>query len=476
VLGQAIYVVTAYTLSSAPNRNRYPYSFGYALTYADAQIDLLGRGWEGFHETKILDLSTRLATRHLYNQEFPFTGQEAAVRYESDGVLLKLDLTTYLSRSSAIFPQRNSVEVLKTGVLNYTYTDGNFDYATARVFADRQADGSILWYDPCGNNTREAWLGYVAYIDPETISTPTATNKSGNPILPTLLDPLASDEIVYHYHDFINDQYAWVLGLLAHDKVSSNAVDSCITTFNKGDLTLSATTYSPGTYNKQSVSNWDDANGCFQKTTYQYDDFGNRMAESLPGGRTTTYTYEIAYHTYLDQTISPKNAQGTSLVSYAGYDPRFGVQVAQQDENGYVSIVDLDGFGRKSARQGPVPSDSQSDINLVTRFVTGSSRDRFMAAKVLSLETIAYLDDGLGGVYSEHLLLQQFPDSDARSFVCTQKFVDGLSKERLVAVDTGGAGAGKYSVATFEYRSDGKALRKGIPSFSSDPASETSAF
>ncbi|MFP3244064.1 MAG: RHS repeat-associated core domain-containing protein [Paraburkholderia sp.] len=462
-------------MSNAPGRNRHPYSFGYTLSYADAQIDLLGRGWQGFRQVCTLDTSTQLLTRQLYNQDFPLTGKVASVSSESGGAPLELTLTTYLSRASTIYPQQNSVEVVTTGTLRYTYTDGAFDYVTANVFADVQ-NGNILHYDAYGNNLCETWYGYVEYIDPAVVASPSQTDPKGNPILPGMLRPLQSSEMLYRYRAVVNDQTAWVLGLPTHQKASLNAADSNIATFNQGDLTLSATTYFPTTYNRQSVANWDSGNHVFLTTTYQYDGFGNRVTETLPGNRTTRYVFETTYNTYIDQTVSPGNAQGTALIGYAGYDPRFGIQVAEQDANGFISISALDGFGRLVARQGPVPAGTQSDTNTLSGLVTGSMHNQFMAAKVVSLETVAYLDDGQQGIYSQHLILQQFPDDNVRSLLANLRFVDGLSRERLTAVRTSNNGSEQYSTATFDYTATGKPSRKGIPFFCTDLVSASTAL
>jgi hypothetical protein len=210
VIGQAVYVVSDYTLSNAADRNRYPYSFGYSLSYTDAQINLLGHDWQGFRQVCSLNRSTSLLTRTLYNQDFPFTGQVAEVRTEANGVQLQLMLTTYLSRKSAASRLQNSVEVLKTGVLNYIYTDGVFDFVTAKTFADLKND-NVLHYDEFGNNLRDAWYGYVDYIDPATIRSPSSDDPHGNPILPAMLKPQQSGELIYRYREFLNDHRAWVV-------------------------------------------------------------------------------------------------------------------------------------------------------------------------------------------------------------------------------------------------------------------------
>ena len=474
VIGEAVYVVAQYTLSNDPTLNRYAYSHNYQLTYANSRIDMLGRGWEGFQEMCSLDVSTGLSIRHAYNQDFPYTGSLASVQTEANGEILALTLTTYLSRTPAGIANPAAIEVLKTGVMDYQYHEGVFDYAIARTFADIAENNTILGYDQYGNNTREVWQGYVEYIDPGTITSPTADNPAGNPILPALLNPLAESEIVYHYRQFSSDPVLWVLDLLNYQKISANAVDEDITQFVAGDFSLKQLEYFSGTYDLKSSTQWDNVNQCYLSTQYTYDAFGNILTHEEPGGFITSYGYESVYNTYIDAITSPENAQGESLVTYSGYDPRFGIRIAEQDPNGFISITALDGFGRAVANQGPLPPQAQSCTNRVSGFVTGSQSAQFLAATVVTLETSAFLDDGNQGIYIEQNTLQQF--GDLQDIFTHWEYLDGLGRKRLVAVATGNLETGMYSATTIDYAPCGKPSQSGLPFFCSDLSSVQAAF
>lgn len=472
VLGRAIYVVSGYTLSNDSSLNRFPYSHACQMQYANARIDLTGRGWEGFEIVSKLDVNIGLRTIQTYLQDFPFTGALASVRTEADGtisndpkvsksnshVLLGLSLNTYQKvRHPGAETNSQVFEIQSTGNLGYVYDYGNFDYLLAKSFG----------YDDYGNRNTDTWYGYIGYRDPNkiTVTDPFPTVAPNNP-----------DEVVYTYRQFQNDLPAgngWFLGYLTNEKESANASDADISSFQPGDYNLVARTYNPSTYTLATQAHWDDSNACFLTTNFTYDEYGNRLTETKPGGFITTLEYETAYNTYPSKVTSPPNDQNISLVTYEGYDPRFGILVAHQDANGNISVIGLDGFGRKICKQGPVPAGcDQSNSNAVTSLVTGAVA--FASATVLTLESMTYSNDGAGGVYTQHSTLQFFPVDSSRDFASKWKYVDGLGREREFVVESGQT-AGNSVVLT-DYDPCGKPSSKSLPFFAADPANPVAAL
>lgn len=456
VLGQAIYVVSSYAESNDSSSNRFSYSAGYAMSYTNAQVNMLGRGWEGFETVSKLNLNTGLRIVQTYNQDYPMTGTLAATRIEADGqyatdprvpknddaVLMSNTVYTYQSfvrATGATDSSQQVLEVLKMSSVasQYDYGESNFDFAIGKTYA----------YDDYGNQTQYTWLGYV--------------NPSNN-------QPLASDEVVYRYSSYQNDVKTdgWALGYLLYAKTSANATDNDITQFLPGDYKLGKYTYEPGTYNQLSQSQWDNSNNVFLTTSLTYDAYGNQKTKTVPGNYTTTYAYESTYNTYLMQTTFPANAQGAQLSVNYGYDPRFGTLAAQQDQNGFVTISAFDAFGRLAAQQGPVPAGTQSDTNLVTSLVTGSSATQgiFRQAQVVTTSTIQYLSDGSGGNYTQQNSLQSFPTDSSRDFLWKQSYQDGRGRERQ-SVQQSGQSAGNVVVLT-DYNDTGKIVQQSVPFFS----------
>jgi RHS repeat-associated protein len=457
VLGQAIYVVSEYSQSNDPDLNRFTYASRYAMTYSGASLDLLGRGWEGFRTVSKLDLKCGRNTIQIYNQDFPYTGTLASTRTEADGrsttdprvpkdqsaVLLSVSSSVFESFTRAIGAtglKTPVVEVLRTAsrLEHYDYGADHFDYALGQTFA----------YDDYGNQKEHAQLGYV--------------DQSGKP-----LDP---SEVVYRYNLYQNDVFTngWALGFLRYAKVTANATDLDITQFLPGDYHLEQRTYTASTYNLASQGRWDNVHGSYLTVSYDYDIFGNRIAETQPGGFVTWYEYDPDYNTFQMRITSPEDEQGISLVTVYGYDPRFGVEVAHRDANDQVSITALDAFGRQALRQGPVPEipGAVSDPNALTHLVTGTPdlRQALLAATVVTLEITKYLNDGQQGLYSETQSLQKFPVDSTRDFIWKQKYVDGLGRERET-VGESGQSAGDV-VILMDYDGDGKPTLQSLPFFS----------
>ncbi|WP_446901337.1 FG-GAP-like repeat-containing protein [Burkholderia sp. YIM B11467] len=453
VIGQAISVVSGYTLTNDAQANRYAYTRSFRMRYANARIDLGGHGWEGFGEVTSVDLQTGLRRVQRYLQDFPYLGCLAGERMEADlaaGGVMVLGCLANTYQAPQPVPAAAAYEVRRTGTLAWHYADGAPDYAVA----------SSTVYDDYGNPRTSIWHGYIAWQDPFGIR-PTA------PFPP--VTPLAESEVVHTHRLFQNDtagpREPWVLGYPLYEKRSANARDERISAFQPGDYLLSAWTYVPRTRDVLTQSHWDDTNEVFLTTRLGYDARGNRITETQPGGATTTTAFETVYHTYPATVTMPPNAQGVALVVHYGYDPRFGVRVAEQDENGFVHLVGLDGFGRHACRQGPVPEDStQQDANRVTTRVTGTQD--FGRARVLTLAQLDYLNDGAGGLYAEQTVLQAFPDSAARDTSWVRHYVDGLARTTLAATQSGRA-QGNIAVLT-TYAACGKPARRSVPFFAPD--------
>ncbi|MBP2845902.1 VCBS repeat-containing protein [Dickeya oryzae] len=471
VLGKSIQVVASYTLSNDSTINRYAYQLSYRMFYTGGRLDLLGRGWEGFATVNKLDLQTGLSITNSYVQDFPFTGSLASTCIAADSsistdpmvakvgqpiVLLRRSLNTF--QSVQPISNTQSFFVQKTGSLNYEYNYGQQDYVIAWAYS----------YDNYGNENASTWYGYVTWIDPTTV----AATKPFPQVLPQ-----AQSEVVYIYREFQNtiptNGSGWTLGYLLYEKLSTNSVNSNIETFLPGDFQLTKHSYDPSTCNLLTQAQWDNVNSCYLTISFTYDVFGNRISETQPGDYTTQYVFDSVYNCYPATITLPPNEQGVSLTSYQGFDPRFGIQVARQDANGFVHIIQLDGFGRKLCEQGPVPPNcTTQDHNLLTSLVTGTQA--FSSVEVLTLETLAYGDDGKGGIYIEHDSLQSFPDSTESDFLWSRHYINGMNQTCLAATESGNS-VGPVAVETV-YDVCGNPSQVSLPYFSSDLTKDSAPF
>ena len=444
VLGQAVYVVSGYTQNNDPSINRFAYENVYTMRYSGARLDLLGRGFEGFQSVSKLTVNSGSNTISNYNQDYPYTGTLGSARLEAAGttpVLLQQGFSTYqaftrATGSTGLHPA--VVEVLMTTSRIERYNNNQFDYALGQTFE----------YDNYGNQTKNVNLNYV--------------NQSGVPLNPA--------EIVYRYNLYQNVilSEGWILGLLQYAKVSANATDANITQFLPGDYHLEKHSYTAPKYMLQSSAQWDNVHSVYLVTSYEYDTFGNRTAETVPGGPVTRWLFDPDYNTYQMQMTSPQNAQGQSLVTQYGYDPRYGIEVARRDPASQITVSGLDQFGRKTLSQGPIPDlpSAVGDPNGLTQLVTGTAamRGAFLSAAVVTLEGRLYWVDGQKGLYSQVSSLQKFPVSTTREYTWKQKYVDGLGRERETYEQTGQT-AGNVVVLK-DYNAEGKVTSQSLPFFS----------
>lgn len=441
LFGQALYVVASHVQHNDPSRNRFSYQYETRFTYSGAQIELLGRGWQGFAAIEQLEVEKQRLVTRTYQQDFPFTG--TLVTTSVHDVASNVTSSSRTSQYTAFVRGQSVggpaiVEVLQTSITDQRFdpATGDFDYALGQTFA----------YDDFGCLTTHVNLGY---IDPH----------SGAPLDPAF--------VVHHYASFQNDVTAngWVLGNVLNSKDSANATDADITRFLPGDYRLRSRNYT-STYQLAADAKWDDTHAAWQTTSYGYDAYGNRTSETKPGGAITTTDFDPGFHTFRMRTTTPPDAAGNSLITSYGFDPRFGVEAARQDPNAAVTITVLDAFGRKSAVQGPVPAGTRGDSNDVTHRVTGSPelRSLFQSAAVVTTEARSYSDDGAGGVFTQVSALQSFPTTSARELVWNQSYSDGRNRERQT-VRQSGQSAGN-AVVRKDYDCDGSVVLETAPFFS----------
>ncbi|EWC60804.1 diguanylate cyclase/phosphodiesterase (GGDEF & EAL domain) with PAS/PAC sensor(s) [Actinokineospora spheciospongiae] len=449
VLGSALYVVSAHERSTDPGRNRFPLTDRRRSTYRDAALDLTGRGWLGFASRTVLDVGTGLRTTTAYRQDFPFTGRVAEVRVEAvpvpggDPRVPPGSPPLLLSTSTCAYDSRTTgpvVEVLLTSTLesHYDYGADRFDRAYAHRFG----------YDEFGNRTLDADLGQV---DP-----------AGVPVRP--------GEAVYRHrlYDNVTTPTGWSLGHLRYDKLTANADDPDTTAFVEGDHSLRRYDLAPGTHHVVSAGGWDDTSGAFLRTAYEYDRFGNRVAETPPGGRTTRHDYDPDHHTYPMRTVHPPDDHGVSLVEWFGHDPRFGARIAHVDANGQVSVEALDAFGRPALRQVPVDPGT-TDPNAVPACVTGTGelRRRLRAAPVVTVERTTRRSRAGGEQVVVVEALQAFPTDVGRSWATTRTLVDGRDLTRRTERETGQRRGAVVELTDHDAR--GRPVRRSLPFFATDP-------
>jgi len=455
VLGQALYVVKSMTRCEENAKSPFAYEVRSSMSYSDASVDLLGRGWQGFRTVATTDQETGTVECHVFNQDFPLTGTIAESRIEADGryatdprvpkdrtILMRAVRTDYVTARPDIpgFGPSKSVQVLATAQRTTVYDYGaeNFDYQLLEKFV----------YDAFGNRSKSAYLGYVSEGSDE---------------------PLVPNEVVYRHARYRNDVFrsgGWALGYPQCAKESANAEDADCGSFRPGDLNLTRRTYFDETYLLKTASDWDDQNGVFLTTAYDYDALGNRTAETRPGGFTTKYGYDEHYCAFRTRTTTPPNLQGFSLVTERGFDPRFGTEIAVMEPSGAITVAAFDSVGRRLALQGPPPSEAiATDENRLGRLIAASKGlvDRFRSARVVTLETFDYGRDGAGLHVGEAKALQSFPTSATREISWERSYFDGRTLKCATIRQSGQTAGDVLTLDRFD--SGGRPILQGLPTF-----------
>jgi len=410
--GGRMQLVSQTTESNDPQLNASTYSESQSFTYAGGLVDAVnGRGWLGFRTSTSTSEGKRTVT--VLNQEFPKTGTTAEIRSECLGALsgdprcpkdksetvLSATFTFYdvVERTPGVY------EVLRNNIRSEAFTYGAYEYTRETAYR----------YDQYGNNTLLSDLGYV--------------DRQGNDI---------GSDAVYTCSAFDDKvtESGWSLGYLAAQKVSARAECFDFDTFSKGvDFSLEKFTYT-AKRNLETRSQYDDTSSAFLVTRYGYDAFGHVLTETLPGNRTITYAFEMAFNTWTQSITMPPNDAGVQLVERMGFDPRFDVQVAAATPAGHVGIMCVDPFGRINTQQMPMPQEPanvKSDTNCVPAGVTGDA-SRFKNAAVVTGLTAAPQRDASKRILVASDALQSWTIGSATpSYLGAKTYTDGRGRDYL---------------------------------------------
>ena len=438
ILGGRNYVVSSFQKSSSQtvNPSPHPFSYKYSLQYAQAQMDLAGRGWQGFRTKTSTNGQTGKVTTRTYRQDWPFTGrlvqgtvqcgmsQKADPKCKKSGLLLSNRLTQYVAKQSATGTEKAKppvFDILRKEVRQDFFDYGQYNFSLGQEFA----------YDAFGNRILHGNLGYVKKIDQPENSNPSQLFK----------DIESTDNVFTLREFFLSDSYqkSWMLNYPHYQKVSTNGSLTNISTYEKGDClpedtgdcSLTQYTYtSDGTMNLSTKNRWDDTNKVYLTHTFRYDSFGNRTHVTNPAGSTTTTTFEPTYHTYRGSTTQPPNEEGIALTEYYGYDPRFGKLVSRVDFNGHHWNHCYNTLGRLMAKQGPVPKFPEkvkAGTSCLSSALTTNSK-KMNTAPVLTLETHDLKIDSKGRIFRQQNTLVDWPTSSKPDVVSQKRYLDAFGR------------------------------------------------
>jgi len=290
----------------------------YRYFYRAGRLDVTGRGWLGFEVQQMTDVEFDAVTLTEYHQGFPLERSlsQVTIRRASDNQVAQ----------SMRYTQEAHPTSRKTWHVRETEVEARFfHWGGAQPDAVRRRTSA---YDAWGNVTRLSdsgtGVGAAATHSVETFSQP--------------------------------DLRLWVLGRRVESKLCADAA---------GDQKMRWRKYKyddRGFLTQASV--WNDRGNLWLNTGYEYDAWGNRVAETVPSGAVTKTTYDDKFHAYPVRVESARNQSGRSIVSKFEFDATTGDQSKR-----YQSRLDndtspgavvferkFDEFGRPFEEWGPDPS------------------------------------------------------------------------------------------------------------------------
>lgn len=299
-----VYIVANYSKNDGRG-NEYTYHH----KYAEAKVDLSGRGWLGFRHKIDIDSAANQYSKHTYHQIFPFTGlDDSSVKYRlSDHSQLIRKRNTYIN-TFPVLGNRRIHQVRRSNERKDHYTYGKFEYTLATDYQ----------YDHFGN--------------------PGLVIKRG--------DTTSQNHILYSRFVYENDTVNWQIGHL------NEIVKSADPNF-RSPLYRKEIEYDDKNKHIKAVKLWNDQLNTWEKHQYLYDQWGNKTHDISNSNDTTQYVFDQKYHSFLIRTILPQNDNGERLSYLSEYEPCFGINILETDPNGNVFKNRIDKIGRTTEIIGP---------------------------------------------------------------------------------------------------------------------------
>jgi len=386
----ALWVTVRHTVADKVQNPSFRYEYLYK--YEDGQVNIQ-QGWLGFRKTSVEDLQHNSLTHITRNNRFPFMGtviQEKVTDNQDTSIVLGITDMSY--KSAAILPQAVYSVNNHTNTIRH-YTQGIYNYSLKKIFYHDSLGMNLLRMDNLADES-----------DPE--------------------DDLY---IFIKYDQYPEDSTQWWKACypVAQKTCNSPSGGDSWSSWDEGkDLEWKRYEYDSRMNQTASEVFVNTSGGTapelntWQRTASIYDAFGN-VTGSIALDSMTWYTgYDPVYHTFPVRLVSPKPADDKeALQTEAVYDPRFGLKVADTDENGNtvfnIPDMGIDGLGTVLITQTIAPDSDE----LVT--YTDSKFDKTSGGG-LSVQTYVRKSWGQNDT-SQWLWNKEYLDALGRQFQTVQK-------------------------------------------------------
>lgn len=355
-LNGPMYVVTQ-VASSAPASNDASAQSSISYYYGQGKLQASGRGFLGFQNVTSVDDQTGVYTTTQYRQDFPFVGHPVKTdvykpRMDGSGErdILSQSINYWaLKQWDSIRPQLtgNTLDTQGTTAL----VQGGFQPYIAKSVERTYAYNSDGVTNPSGSFTHNSTLTGVG--NPlQTVVTENDYDGYGN-VLDITVTTTGTDPVDQTTDTFIkqttntygSSEYSQRLGRLDHTTVTSTA-------HGQTHTRESSFTYYPSGHKKgllQSETIEPNRPAYAVTTTYEYDNYGNRLKATQSAAAMATGTERSAKTEYdnLGRFANKSIDALDNITSSVLERDHYGNPVRVADINGVETITRYDAFGRK---------------------------------------------------------------------------------------------------------------------------------
>ena len=410
------YVVSRYTTTEPSSGNTSVYQH----RYKHARIDLQGRGWLGFAETSVTNLSDpelQSTSVSYYHQTFPLTGMiyKQELIQGSDKTLLNRSVNKY----DKVISANKVYTVYKVSESNEHYTNGHYGYTVSKKYA----------FDPEYKN--------IIRIDDLADTSDSNANTR--------------DDVYICFQYNTNPKIPWWKQFFPTAKKITRTQNGCTeANFQQWNVAEDLRFYQFGydkAMNMNSQKIWHDQKNKWIEKKEMFDDYGNVISMTDPIGNTTHVQYDERYNTFVQQLIMPPANFGEKPLTFnATYESHFGVPMQFIDLNGNIALEvptdGLDGFGRITRLNSIQPDDKE----------------------LKPLITMTFSKDNAIGMQIKTRLRELWQEDDINQWYWQTDTFDGFN--RKVRNTSKGSNAKTPIMAEINFNNKGLVKNKTLPYFS----------
>jgi len=321
VISAPSYVVTRLDHKNDSAINSLEFQVSITKRYANARINVLGRGWQGFKQIHSVNTADGVLTTESYIQQWPLTSiKEQVDTKTSTGNVLKTVKTSF-ERPSI---KRGDWKIFRTNRVMES-TEHMEDSVSVRKNWTRSE------YDSYGNMTLHA-------------------------VAETQRDQTMHQSFKRCTYKVLDG----VTGVLTAEKFSLKSGNVDMDRYEDGDVTFILYENEDNRAVLKNTKTWSTEAARLISKQFTFDQYGRQTRSLDAAGLETTTFYDGVFQTFPVKTV--QSGPGFDFVDLKAFDEATGMEVGNLTPDGRLTCYKIDGFGRTIETRAPAPASGSQTV------------------------------------------------------------------------------------------------------------------